>query len=203
MRFLLSIVMLAVVCSARAQGTSQAILGYTNAIVGLFSGTAGWTFQVTNAVTVTELGCLANFFVNNPTANQVQVGLWASDHSLLASSSISPTNAQVELSLYDSIAPVLLTPGQPYYIGVYYPGGLVGLDVVAPTIGGLVFASTHIVSLATAYSPGGFTWPAMEAGTIGAAYLGPNFRYVPEPSSIVLFGLGVLWLAVRRGFKLL
>jgi len=195
-------VMLAAALTARGQGTSQAILGYTNAISGVFNGTAGWTFQVTNAVTVTELGCLASFFfVHNTSATQVRVGLWASDESLLASSDIAPTNTLVDLSLYGSVNPVLLTPGQTYHIGAHYPGGLFGLDVVAPAVGGSVFPSSHIVSLTAAYSPGGFTWPAMELGTLGAAYLGPNFRYIPEPSSFAILGLGALLLAVRRGPK--
>lgn len=200
MRYLLSIVMLAAALTARGQGTSQAILGYTNPIWGFFNGTAGWTFQVTNAVTVTELGCLANFFVSNPTANHVQVGLWASDHSLLAASDISPTNTLIDISLYGSVTPVLLSPGQTYHIGAYYLGGFF-LDAVGPTVGGFVFTSSHIVSLTAAYSPGGFAWPAMELGTLDAAYLGPNFRYIPEPSSLALLGLGAWLAAVRRGHQ--
>lgn len=201
MKYLHFIVMLAAAWTARGQGTSQAILGYTNAISGVFNGTAGWTFQVTNAVTVTELGCLANFFVHNASATQVRVGLWASDGSLLAASDIAPTNTLVDLSLYGSVAPVLLGTGQTYHIGAHYPGGLFSLDVAAPAVGGSVFPSSHIVSLTAAYSPGGFTWPAMEPGTPGAAYLGPNFRYIPEPSSLALLGLGALFLAVRRGHR--
>jgi len=194
--------MLAAALTARGQGTSQAILGYTKPIPpiwGYFNGTAGWTFQVTNTITVTELGCMANFFVNNPTANHVQVGLWASDHSLLAASDISPTNTLIDISLYGSVTPVLLSPGQTYHIGAYYLGGFF-LDAVGPpaTVGGFVFTSSHIVSLTAAYSQGGFTWPAMELGTLDAAYLGPNFRYIPEPSSLALLGVGALLLAVRR-----
>jgi hypothetical protein len=202
MRFLLSIVLLAAAWTAGAQGTSQAILGYNNnGIAGSFTGTAGWTFEVTNAITVTELGCLANFFPNNSPATQIQVGLWAPNGSLLASNTIASTSTLVDLSRYESVTPVLLISGQTYHIGVYYPGGSFGLDVAAPAAGGSVITSPDILSLNAAMGTNGFASPPILQGTLGAAILGPNFRYtggVPEPSSCLLLTLGASLLAARR-----
>ena len=76
MKFLLSLAALAVTCTALAQGTSEAILGYADSISGYADTTVGWTFQTTNAFTVTDLGCFAKVFSDNPTVTSVQVGLW-------------------------------------------------------------------------------------------------------------------------------
>lgn len=119
MKRLLTLVMLATAWTAGAQGTTEAILGYNalNAVSGQVSGTAGWSFEVTNAVTVTELGCIANVFTKNTDVTEVQIGLWASSGTLLASSIIRPTNSPVNLSLYGEVTPVAIGPGQTYYLG--------------------------------------------------------------------------------------
>jgi hypothetical protein len=59
MKFMLSLAALTATCTALAQGTSEAILSYTDSISGFVSATAGWTFQATNSLAVTELGCFA------------------------------------------------------------------------------------------------------------------------------------------------
>jgi hypothetical protein len=203
MRFLLSIVMLAAAWTAGAQGTSQpAIRGYTNAIGGIFSATAGWSFQPATNIVVTELGCLADFFPNNPGAAQVEVGLWQANGALVASNSITASSTLLNGSLYASITPVPLTPGQTYLVGVYFPGSSFTLDVATPTLNsGGVSNSPDILGLQSAYGTGGFASPAGGGTPVpGAAFLGPNFQYqggVPEPSSCLLLGLGGLLLAAR------
>ncbi len=200
MRFVLSFIVLVAAWTARAQGSSEAILGYTNAITGGFNGTAGWTFETAAGVSVTELGCLANFFSANP-VTEIQVGLWAPDGSILASNTISATSPLVNLSRYEAVAPVSLTPGVVYHIGVFVQGTSFGLDVVAPSVGGAVFTSPEIVSLNAAYGTNGFASPPIVPGSPGAAFLGPNFRYqggVPEPAGWLLLSLGALFLAARR-----
>lgn len=201
MKRLLTIVMLAAAWTAGAQGTTEAILGYNalNAVSGQISGTAGWSFEVTNAVTVTELGCIANVFTKNTDVTEVQIGMWASSGTLLASSVIRPTNSPVNLSLYGEVTPVLIGPGQTYYIGAYSSGTFF-LDVLPPAAESSVTTSPVITSLAAAYSSGGFLSPLALPNTAGAAFLGPNFLYtgVPEPSASLLLGLGAVFLAARR-----
>ena len=88
----------------------------------MLAATAGWTFQTTNAFTVTELGCFANVFEDNPGVTSVQVGLWDDSGSLLASNSITPASTLFDQTRYESITPVSLSPGQVYHLGVYYSG---------------------------------------------------------------------------------
>ena len=202
MKFLLAFLMLTAGWRAGAQGTSEAILGFTNAIQGTFTGTAGWTFQVTNAVTVTDLGCISDFFINNGTTSPLQVGLWGDGPSPLASVSVTPSSSLVGQSLYESVGEVIIGPGQTYHIGVFFGGVLYSLDVVAPALDGFVSTAQPLASLSAARGgdSAGFVSPATVPGTEGAAFLGPNFlwRDVPEPSSGLLLVLGGLLLAVRK-----
>ena len=208
MRFLLSLAMLAAAWTAGAQTSSEAILGYyANATAGLFfGGTAGWTFQVTAPITVTELGCLANFFPNNPVAAQVEVGLWAPDGSLLASYSITPGSALFDQSRYGAVAPVALSTNQTYHIGAYFPNDSFSLDVALPSYGGSVAPSPGILLLGTASGSGGFASPMPDDGADGGAYLGPNFLFQPRPSLAIQLGptnqIRLSWPAVYPGYTL-
>jgi hypothetical protein len=211
MRFLLSIVVLAAAWTAGAQGTSQpAIQGYSNPIPGgaLVSATAGWSFQPATTITVTELGCLADFFLNNPTASPLEVGLWNNSTSLLlASTFITPGSSNINQFLYESVTPHDLNPGITYSIGVYSSGGTCTLDIATPARNnGSVTTSPDILSLASAEGTGGFAVPTGGAddNVPNSAFLGPNFLYsggIPEPSSGVLLALGGLLLAARRRIR--
>jgi hypothetical protein len=200
MKILLSLAALVAAVTAFAQGTSQAILGYTNSVsVRIDSITAGWTFEPATPLTVTNLGCFAKVFNDNPVPS-VRIGLWAPNGSLLASSTITPGSTLFDQSRYESIAPVQVFPGQTYALGLLYFGDL-GLDVANSFAGGVVQVSPEIKSVTVASGTGGFTAPLPETGSPIGAYLGPNFRYdgrVPEPSSWLLLGLGGLLLAARR-----
>jgi hypothetical protein len=208
MRFLLSIAMLAGAWTAVAQGASEAILGYNaNGASGLFSGTAGWTFQVTTPITVTELGCLADFFPSNPTATQVEVGLWAPDGSLLASNSITPGSPLVDQSRYEPVIPLAISPGLTYHIGVYFPGDSFSLDTVVPAVfGGSVTPSPKILLLGTASGTSGFTSPTAEPVGVGGAYLGPNLLFQSQPNLAIRLGttnqLRLSWPTVFPGYSL-
>jgi hypothetical protein len=181
MKFLLSLAALAATCTAFAQGTSEAILGYTDNISGFFDTTTGWTFQTTKALTVTELGCFAKVFDDNPAVTAIQVGLWDHNGSLLASNSISPGSILFDQTRYESITPVSLDSGQTYHLGVYYSGGSIGLDAAGPSTGGTVSASPEIQLDGTALSTSGFAFPAEDAGTAGSIYAGPNFQFQAQP----------------------
>lgn len=204
MRLLLAILLLTAGYKAGAQGTSEAVLGFNNnGVTGSFLGTAGWTFQVTNSVTVTQLGCLADFFVNNSTTTPVQVGLWGSGATALASVFVTPSSSLQGQSLYETISDLEIVPGQTYHIGVYFGGLLYSLNVAAPYLGGSLDTASFITAISGAQSATGFASPPTQTGTSGAAYLGPNFQYrtgppVPEPACGALLLLGGMLLAWAR-----
>jgi hypothetical protein len=153
------------------------------------------------------LGCLADFFPNNPAAAQLEVGLWNSSGLLLASTFITLGSSNINQSLYEPVSQVGLNPRNTYSIGVYFPSGTCTLDVATPTINnGSVSTSLDILSLASAEGTGGFVVPTggLDDKVPNAAFLGPNFRYtggVPEPSSGLLLALGGLLLAARRRIR--
>ena len=205
MRFLLAIAALVAAWTACAQGTSEAILSYNGGslIVIDVSGTAGWTFQPTSPITVTDLGCLDEVFVRNPTVALMEVGLWAPNGLLLASNSITPGSTLFNQSRYESITPVLLDPGQTYHLGAYSPTGGIFLGHWSniPGFGWSISTSPEIQVGSSAYNTAGFGFPPEEAGSGGSIYAGPNLRYqggVPEPHSGLLLGLGGLLIAARR-----
>jgi hypothetical protein len=183
MKYLLSLAALAATCSGLAQGSSEAILGYANSISGYADTTVGWTFHTTNTFGVTDLGCFAKVFDDNPEVTSVQVGFWDDSGVLLASNSITPASRLFGQTRYEPVTPVLLDPGT-YHLGVYYSGGGIGLDVAASSTGGSVFASPAIQVDGIAFATnGGFEYPPEVAGTAGSIYAGPNFRFQLEPTS--------------------
>jgi hypothetical protein len=206
MKLLLSLVAAAAVWTASAQGTFQAVLSYSTDISSYFAGTAGWTFQTTGFLTVTELGCFDYVFGAN-NQGPIEVGLWAPDGSPLASNTITSGSPLVGQTRYESITPVFLDPGQVYHLGAFSPSNntfTIFLDFATPATGGSVVTSPDIQLGASARASGNFASPAAVPGTGGALYLGPNFQYrngVPEPSSSLLLGLAGALLAVRRRIR--
>ena len=199
---LLVIALLASAAGAWAQGTAEAIPDYTASVVGPVNSTAGWTFEATANLTATELGCFTNVFAKNTDVTTVQVGLWAPDGSLLASSTVTPASTLVNESLYEAITPVVLSPGLVYHIGVFFPpDGNLSLDAA---LSGSYSNSPDISVRGTALAgPGaGFVSPVEMTPLDGAIYAGPNFQFqeggVPEPASGLLLGFGALLLIVRR-----
>src|ERR1039458_7617576 len=94
-KFLIAIAALAATCTGFAKQDSEAILDYAASINAYVDTTVGWTFQSTNALTVTELGCFAKVFDDNLAVSAILVGLWDHNASPLASNSITPGSIQI------------------------------------------------------------------------------------------------------------
>ena len=203
MKLLLSLVAAAAVWTASAQGTFQAVLSYSTDISSFFAGTAGYTFQTTGFLTVTELGCFDYLFGAN-NQGPIEVGLWAPDGLLMASNTITSGSPMVGQTRYEPIPEVSLAPGSVYHLGAFSPSNTtftIFLNIAAPSVGGSVVTSSEIQLRALASTSGAFASPAEVSGTGGALYLGPNFQYrtgVPEPSSSLLLGRAGAILAARR-----
>ena len=144
MKYLLSIAAIALAGTGWVRGATEAIAGYTDSISGYVSGTVGWTFQATRALTVTELGCFADVFVINPTVASIQVGLWSTNGTLLASNSVAAASPLFGQTRYESVAPVMLDPGQTYHLGVFYFANSIGVDVAGAVAGGSVSTAVGV-----------------------------------------------------------
>jgi hypothetical protein len=200
MKNLLLIAALAASYSAWAQGGLEAIPSYNqSAIAPPLSSTAGWTFETTTNLIALDLGCFTNVFLNNPSATKVEVGLWAQDGSLLASTDVTPASTPLNHSLYEAITPVFLSPGLIYYLGVFSPPD--GSLVLDASVAGDFSTTPDISVRGTALGVAGFTFPVETQPLDGAIYAGPNFQYqegVPEPACGLLLCFGGLLLVARR-----
>jgi hypothetical protein len=182
-----------------AQAASEGILSYFASDGGYVVGTAGWTFQPLAPISVTSLGCF-DYILTEYSESPMSIGLWASDGTLLASNSVNATSSLVGQSRYEPVTPVALAPGLTYHIGAYYPSnGLTILLAAAPGDGGSVSTSPLIQPGTAVSDPSGFAFPNSAQGGPGAAFLVPNFQFVPvpEPASLAFGTLGLLVLASR------
>lgn len=204
---------LAVALTADAQGSVEAMLNYAGtspsggspvytSIYASINGPIGWTFQPNTDIDVTALG-IFDYLV--PSHGNLEVGMWNSSGTLLASQTISAGSMAVDQSLYESIAPLLLLAGETYYVAAYSAAGPLSAVVVTPGSppNGYATMSPEIQLGLAAYSSGsGFSFPATTDGNPGYAIIAPNFEFqaVPEPSVLALFGGGMVGLLlVGRG----
>lgn len=207
-RTLLCLAILAITWMVRAQGSLEAMSGYVGTTSDSYTpiestvfGTIGWTFQPLTSISVTALGA----FTYNLPSGSTDVGLWSSDGTLLASSIITSDSTLVNQSRYESIAPVMLTPGLTYYLGEFSSSGAIQSVAVYPTEpsgpdGYATMASEIELDDAAWQTNAIFEFPSVTAGSPGAAIIAPNFEFqtVPEPSILSLAGVSVILLLARR-----
>ena len=204
----------ALALTARAQGSTEAMLDYTastesrgnpvySPIFEEINGTVGWTFQATVNIDVTALGAF-NYIVPH---SGLEVGLWDSSGDLLAAETITTASSSVEQSRYQSIPPVMLIANQTYYLAAFSPAGTLQALVVAPDTApnGYATMSPDIQLGKVAYGANsGFGFPSTTDGNPGDAIIAPNFEFqgVPEPPPGCLLGAGTIALLITcRQFK--
>lgn len=209
---IVSTLLLVVAQTTNAQGTLEAMRNYagtspsggspvSSSIYASINGPIGWTFQPTTAIHVTALGAF-NYLV--PNLGSLRVGLWNNSGNLLASQTVSATSVAVGQSLYESISPVMLLPGQTYYVAAHSTSGILTAIVVTPDVSpnGYATMSPEIQLGQVAYSSGsGFSFPGTTEGNPGYAIIAPNFEFqpVPEPSSIALVMVGIIgWIVGQQ-----
>ena len=184
-----------------AQGTFEAVTGFSPGSIAPYADTGGWTFQPRASIIVTDLGCLA-FVVDDYTT--VRVGIWSEGGTELASEYVVRTN-RIGQSYYSSITPIFLNGGETYRIGANYPLDLISFNLVGQESDGLdgsVTLSSLVQLGGYASGTNGFGFPNADTGPNGSMYLGPNFRYqnVPEPAAVAVALLGALGMIAWRGF---
>jgi hypothetical protein len=198
-------VVLAALVPARAFATSLALDVVGGGFAGSDNrtGSIGWEFTLSAAVSVTSLGYWDEGA--NGLADAHDVALWTNTGVLLAQTTVtnaSPITVGSTSGLgawkFQPLAPLTLGPGD-YVIGGFYPAN--SLDFFR-------FAGTNVstdplvayVAIRDSVSTPGLVFPGAVGGA--GAYFGPDFQFtpaaVPEPASLTLTALGIAALARSR-----
>jgi hypothetical protein len=197
-----ALVVSATFSSLRASAQQEAIPFFTGgSAVGYADNGAGYAFTPVDPMVVTALG----FGGANLAQYPFQVSLYSSLGTQLASATITTGSTFYNQTYYETVLPVILTPGSTYYLGAEAPGaGNIWLgNVIGPTGGS--FTVNPYINYVTAdvgfMSPG--TVPGTPSGGAGYFFVDENFQFttvVPEPSILGLVAAGGgLMLALWRG----
>jgi hypothetical protein len=185
--------------NAQAQGTPA--LSFTGAAnFGAPEGTFGWSFTLSNTITVTELGYFD--FGGNGLSDAHDVGIWTSSGTLLVSATV-PAGTAGTLNgdfRYVLVAATLLAPGD-YVIGGFTPAD--SGDPVAVQAATITTASGISYDASRSIGGSSLTFPIGDTSGQPNSYFGPNFIFVPEPTTTALLLLGssgsiVAWLRRRH-----
>lgn len=155
--------------------------------------TAGWTFTVISPIKINGLAV----FDWQPAGlgNPHQVGLWDSGGTLLASATVTSASTPIASAssfgdwFVASVSPVVLTPGG-YVVGAFFYRGdqtdAFLANATAVTMPQVAFDGS---GLASGWARPGSPLPAYDDGFFGASFTADP---VPEPSTLLLLGVGLL-----------
>jgi hypothetical protein len=170
-------------------------------IGGEFIRTAGYEFAVGGLpLSVTALG--VRDWLGTGLASSHQVGLWNADRILLATADVSPGPSTSGFRYTALSAPVFLNAGQSYTVGATYVNedpDRIGLSDVRQ--GGAAVYNDAITFERIRFDDdrSGLIYPELVGFPEERGSFGPNlqFEIVPEPSTILVLGLGLAVLAFR------
>jgi hypothetical protein len=156
--------------------------------------THGWEFVVTHPIRVTHLGLYDRerdgFLISHP------IGLFRlSDSVLLVGGTMSAgtTDMLLDNFRYIDTPDLVLNTGESYVIAFH--SRTIGMDAIANGHSGVVFNS-KVSWTASRFASGSFGLPA--SVQTSQHKIGPNFLFVPEPTTIAQFVLLSLLLSTYR-----
>lgn len=169
-----------IVAALASAAFGQAITGFTGGTqYDSYYGTApgdvvGWRFTVSQSVAVTDLG-IWNADQTGGIESPHQIGIWDASQALLASVTVDATGTVVGAWIYESIAPIVIAPGQTYTLGALYLSGdndwyISGASSVSTAAEVTWLSSTYPASAGL-----GFVFPASTSASFGR--FGPNFIF--------------------------
>ncbi len=169
--------------------------------------TVGWGFTVDNKIIVTDLGYYDAG--QDGLINDHGVGLFrVSDMSLMTSGTVTTTDAITGLFRYTTVAPVILEPGESYYVAGYDPPftespyDAIGVPEISDlvwgpgiTFEGWGWESSPSLQF-TLYNLDTGPWADSDGYLITSNF---KFNPVPIPGAIWLLGTGLLgFFGLRR-----
>ncbi|HEY6767159.1 MAG TPA: DUF4082 domain-containing protein [Candidatus Sulfotelmatobacter sp.] len=179
-----------VLLSASAARADTAGISFTspgNSINNAQGFSLGFVFTATSSFAVDSLG----YYDNGGLTEVHQVGLYNSSGTLLASATVTGTGTQVGFFNYTAISDVDLIAGQTYQ--VVGTSGFVD-PYAFETVG---FSTASNITFDENRYTGGNTlaFGTITEPSVTNGWFGPNFEEastVPEPSTLALFGTGLL-----------
>lgn len=206
-----------VLCAVLAAPAAAApIVDFTGGITsGAALRTVGFEFSLTSSLTIGALGIWDEGA--NGLAASHEVGLWNASQTLLASVTVDNTGVPVASAFTagqwlfkDLTSDVTLAPGN-YFLGAYYETGADLFRLQNPFSAPLTVLTAAGVSVLgprrSMQQSQGLDFPGFDLTTVGAVngVFGPSLleatAVVPEPSSILLLGGGLIALLRKRRGK--
>jgi len=160
-------------------------------------GNDGVQFRLTADIRVTALGYYDRN--QNGLSQSHPVGIYSvSSQSLLASATVGAGSSLVGLFRYESITPLDLSAGESYRLVGFHPGTGVGGDLYQIIPVGSVTIASPIVHEGNYNNLDSMLSYPTNGPAMTNIFFGPNFLYVPEPSTGLLTLLAAIALAARR-----
>ena len=165
----------------------------------------GYTFQVTQNVTVVSLGAFSSSIGNVGLNTSHPVAIWDATHSApIASVNVDPLSSTAVASasglgnfLFSDIAPLVLTPGT-YTIAAFY-GATFNEAIYSGSAS--ITAPGIVMGLPMQGFAASLTEPTTQVNTSRFGYFGPSFQIgatVPEPTSAALLAIGAFCARLIR-----